>query len=389
MARNPKPWYRNDREAWFVTLNGERHNLGPNREAAFRRFHELMLEPKTRVIASSESLVRIIDEFLEWAQKHRSPETYEWYRYRLQRFAEKHPDLQVSDLKPYHVQRWVDGYRLSVTSRRNYLRTIKRCLRWAMLQGHINQNPIAGLEVPAAERREIVVSADEYAAILAAVTDENFRDLLVVTWETGCRPQESLRVEARHIDVANKRWVFPKSESKNKKLARVVYLTETAFSIVVRRMAAFPTGPLFRNSLDKRWTTDAVNCVFRRIRIKIGQQRMKAAELQPGDAEVQQLVTTLKPTKGVNGESKRKSPRALLTESRRKLRHRQACSLVPQYSLYALRHSWATHALRRGVDPLTVAILMGHSDPSMLAKVYQHLALDPDHLRSQLAKATS
>ncbi len=34
-----------------------------------------------------------------------------------------------------------------------------------------------------------------------------------------------------------------------------------------------------------------------------------------------------------------------------------------------LRHSWATHALERGVDALTVVILMGHRDPSTLAKV--------------------
>ena len=36
--------------------------------------------------------------------------------------------------------------------------------------------------------------------------------------------------------------------------------------------------------------------------------------------------------------------------------------------------------LQKGVDPLTVAILMGHSDPSMLSKVYQHVALNPAHM---------
>ena len=32
---------------------------------------------------------------------------------------------------------------------------------------------------------------------------------------------------------------------------------------------------------------------------------------------------------------------------------------------------------------MTVAILMGHSDPSMLSKVYQHVALNPVHMLSQ------
>lgn len=41
MARSPKPWYRRERKAWFVTIDGKRHNLGPDRKAAFKRFHEL------------------------------------------------------------------------------------------------------------------------------------------------------------------------------------------------------------------------------------------------------------------------------------------------------------------------------------------------------------
>lgn len=54
---------------------------------------------------------------------------------------------------------------------------------------------------------------------------------------------------------------------------------------------------------------------------------------------------------------------------------------------YCLRHSWATRALHRGLDPLTVAILMGHSDPSMLAKVYQRVAHDPEYMRSTARRA--
>jgi hypothetical protein len=43
MPRDPKPWFRKDRDAWFVTINGRRFNLGSDRDAAHTRFHELML----------------------------------------------------------------------------------------------------------------------------------------------------------------------------------------------------------------------------------------------------------------------------------------------------------------------------------------------------------
>jgi hypothetical protein len=44
-----------------------------------------------------------------------------------------------------------------------------------------------------------------------------------------------------------------------------------------------------------------------------------------------------------------------------------------KYCLYAFRHTWCNRALKNGVDPITVSVLMGHADTSMLAKVYQHL----------------
>ena len=389
MSHYPKPFFRPGRRLWYVQIQGKQVNLGPDEVAAFRRYHELMATPKRvlPVTTTSKSLVGIIDSFLEWTRKQKSPHTYEWYRYRLQRFVEKYPNLSVEELKPFHVQEWVDGYQFSVTSRRNYLRSVKRCLKWATRQGYIERSPIADLEVPAGESREGLVSEEEFENLLAQVSDPEFRDLLLVTWETGCRPQESLRVEARHVDLQNRRWVFPKSESKTKRLSRVVYLSDVAFEITQRLVARYPQGQIFRNSNGKPWTTFAVNCAFARLRIRLGKRLIQERRLSVSPDELRKFARGLKPDRTVKGVRMRKSEKLLLQEARRKLTNRLACSLVPNYSLYALRHAWATHALQRGVDSLTVAILMGHQDPSMLARVYQHLALNPNHLLQQARKA--
>ncbi len=74
MARRPKPWYRSARRAWFVTINGIQHNLGPDKKEAHERFYQLMRQPKTRNVAS-QSLAAIIDVFLDWSQMHRSHDT--------------------------------------------------------------------------------------------------------------------------------------------------------------------------------------------------------------------------------------------------------------------------------------------------------------------------
>ncbi len=386
MPKFAKPWFRPQRGVWYVTLDGKQINLGADRTSAFQEYARLIAEPRSREVRSG-SLATVVDAFLEWVHRQRSPDTYEWYRYRLERFVRKYPDHLAADVRPFHVQEWVDGYPIATTTRRNYLRSVKRCLAWASLQGHLDKNPVAGLEIPTGDHREVVVSSEELAAILAAVRNESLRDLLVVSWETGCRPQESLRVEARHVDLANQRWVFPKSESKNKKLSRVVYLSDTAAEITRRLVTLHPTGQLFRNSNGKPWTTFAVNCGFRFIRIRIGKDRMRQQGLAVSDADVAKLIPKLKPMHTVKGREVRKTQADLRHEARQKLTNQMAASLVPNWSLYALRHTWATSALQRGIDPLTVAILMGHSDPSMLSKVYQHVALNPVHMLEQAKKA--
>ncbi len=235
----------------------------------------------------------------------------------------------VSELKAFHVQRWIDSYEhLSNGSKRNYCRAIQRAMRWAEQQGYVERSPIAHMEKPAAGKREIVVPQAEFDRILAITRDRAFRDLLITSWETGCRPQESLRVEARHVDLVNNRWVFPESESKTG-VPRAVYLTEKSLEITNRLILTHPEGRIFRNTRGRPWTTDAVNCRFTTLQKKLGNR----------------------------------------------------------YCLYVLRHTWMNRLLTNGVDSLTVAILAGHADPSTLAKTYQHLSQDPSYLRNALSRA--
>lgn len=374
MPHFPKPFFRKPRNCWCVQIAGKQVNLGPDKEAAFQRYHELMqTSPSAPVLAATPkcpTVPEIADAFLDWVKQERAAKTFEWYQSRLQEFCLRHPDLKVNDLKPFHVQEWVNSRKgLSQTTRRNLVRSVKTCLTWAVRQGYIEKNPIALLQVPSAEHREVTVSPDEFQQLISAIPDGSFRDLVNITWETGCRPQESLRVEARHVDLERRRWVFPKTEAKGKKKPRIVYLTDTALEVTTRLMKDNPTGPLFRNSKGEPWTKDAVNCAFTRVRIRMG----KAIQ--------QNQSTPPIPKHSVRTTRARSQAKAAK-------KRREIALYAPRYSLYALRHAWATRALESGLDGLTVAILMGHSDPSTLARVYQHLSHNPEHLLAQARKAT-
>ncbi len=81
MARRARPWFWKARRCWYVTLDGVRHNLGPDKEWAWDQFHALMRKPSAQRVAS-KSVVGLIDRFLDWVKSKRSPDTYEWYRSR-------------------------------------------------------------------------------------------------------------------------------------------------------------------------------------------------------------------------------------------------------------------------------------------------------------------
>ena len=330
MPKFPKPWFRKDRKAWFVQLHGKQVNLGPNRNDALNKYHELMSKPLQQR-AEPTAVVTILDQFLDWTSKHRAPRTYRWYLDRCQGFADSlPPGLQINNLRPFHVQAWVDAnVKWASGMKRGCIVAVLRALNWAEKMGLIDRTPIRSMEKPPAGKRTQIISATVYRQILTTTKNADFRDLLVAAWETGARPQELTHVEARHVDVENARWVFPPHEAKIKSRPRIVYLSEAVLEITKKRMLQNPNGPIFRNSRGNPWHPYAVNCCFQRIKAKIGQR----------------------------------------------------------FCLYVFRHSFATRSLEAGVDPLTVAILLGHANPAMLSTTYQHLSLNPQHLLAQAKRA--
>ena len=94
----PKPFYRKSRETWYVEVDGRQISLGKDRDATFQRYHEIMATPpderqrRSRGTTSGMNLTELFDRFLDWVQQHRAPDTFLWYQYRLQRFADRFPN---------------------------------------------------------------------------------------------------------------------------------------------------------------------------------------------------------------------------------------------------------------------------------------------------------
>jgi integrase/recombinase XerC len=339
MPHYPQPFYRTARKAWYVQIEGKQYRLHEDRDEAFKKYHTLMAQAGHLVetaesSAASPKVTEVLERFLEWVQNNRAAGTYSSYKERLQSFIDYLREqsllfLVADQLKPYHLRDWADSHKnWAAGMKRGRIGAVQRAFNHALEDSFIPRNPISKIRKPAQGRRETPIPLEAYETILASSASGAFKDLITVAWETGARPQELLRVEVKHVDLSNTRWVFESKKSKGKKKARVIYLNAKALEIVQRLAREAKAGALFRNNDGNPWHHHAVACVFSRLKEKLGKK----------------------------------------------------------YALVDFRHAWATRALKAGLGVVTVANLMGHSSPQMLASVYQHLDQDQEHLREVFKK---
>jgi integrase len=421
MARTPRPWYRAERDEWRVIVRGTDHCLG-NHPAGFPaprkqrgkwnvpqpvvdRFHELLATKADVVPPLSEpdriAVADVFEKFLDWCSKNRSERTYEWSRNHIQSFitalkARKigPAEFPAEELRPFHVNEWVDSHKVVLAGRRpwgpNHCRgaitAVQRAFSWAESQGHIAKSPIRHIEKPPPRRREQVLSPADFDRLLGLVTDEPFRDVLEFCWETGCRVQEVRQLETAHYKPERGRFELPPDKTKGKKRWRLIYLTPRATEIVTRLAPLRPAGPIFRNADGNAWTAASFNNRFCRIQKRLGREHLGKAT--PDAARVKVLADALPKQRKVAGVSVAKTEKELLREARKKLSARAAAKLGAKYALTAIRHSFCQRLLEAGVDHTTVAALMGHSNAVMVATTYSHMDQAKDFLREELLRAS-
>ncbi len=341
MARtSEKPWYRESRKAWYMTLEGEQIPLGKDARLARIEFHRVMEDYEKKQGTQKAKTPRaprvknVHTEFLSWVKDNRAERTFDWYDSHIKGFEESLGAnlnrMKVIDLNPNHVYSWVNhkshkGW--GTTFKRGAIVAIQRVYNWASRNLSI-PSPLGSMEKPTAETRDNHLTQKDFDKLMTFVRGKNFRDLLEFVWATGCRPQELRAIEADFCHLDRKTIEFPVKDSKGKKAKRVILLQTKALELVKRLMEKYPDGPIFRNEDGNPWTAYAINCNFQRI-----------------------------------------SKRSKLS-----------------YALYDIRHSFCQRMLESGIDHIAAAEILGHRNAIMIAKVYSHMAKAHGHLRSELRK---
>lgn len=338
-----KPYFRNFDGWWYAQINqgGKRkqHKLvkGKDKEQdAYRAFCRLMADETGELPdQTAQTVATVCDFFLDRSQRDCKASTYELYKSFLQSFCDRYGRIHVSQLKHFHITKWLDAHPTWKACRRHAALAAKRAFRWCFLQGLIGKDPLATFKPEPGNSRSRVLSAGERKLILASIKDQPFRDFVFAMQETGCRPGEASAVTAADVNLDLGVWVLAKHKTAKKTgRPRVIYLTAPMIELCRRLVERFPAGPLFRGPRgQKPFNKNSIRCRFRRLREKLPQ------------------------LKGVVA--------------------------------YTFRATFATNALENGVGVAQVAELLGHTSTEMLMKHYSMLSQRVQHLREMAQKATA
>jgi integrase len=360
--KQPKPWFRKAKNAWYVEIENTQHFLGrhpadatpPQKSKKTRQwnpppaildaFHKLMAEqsrPCENIPAIPLSVVQVCDQFLGHSQKHNDAETYKWYKSYLDDLCNYRDQeagilglLPAAELRPFHVSHWLDAHPKWKTGRGCAVRAVKRAFCWADSEEILSPNPIKKVPREPVPSRGRILTRKQRQEILGAVQDQPFCLFVEAMQESGCRPSEVSRVTAHDVNLELGVWQLPKHKTRKKtNRPRVVYLTPRLLEITRELMQKHPQGPLFRSPRGGRpFTKQGICSRFWRLRKKLPHLKDAIA--------------------------------------------------------YAYRASFTTEALQNGVGVAQVAELLGHTTTEMVMKHYSHIREQTNYMRKIAEQAT-
>lgn len=115
---------------------------------------------------------------------------------------------------------------------------LRKALNLAVRWGWIDRNPASGVRRNAEQKRNRYLSRDEISRLIEALDNHPERssaDAILFMLLTGCRKSEALNAKWDHLDLAQRIWTKPSSETKQRREHRVPYSSVVAEILEQRR----------------------------------------------------------------------------------------------------------------------------------------------------------
>jgi integrase len=274
MARPGKPWLHRGR--WVAKIGGVLVTLGTEEAAARAEFARRTGQRLPVTVAD------VCARYLAWIDSRGSdlsPVTHEIYHQHTRAAVAGMGSVLVSELRGIDVLDWLAGRKdFSTSTRAAYGRQLRRVLRWACGVGLIDRDPLDRCPLPTIQARKLAITDDDARAVLAAIKQQQFHDLISFLWLTGCRPSEAFQLRSTDIDKAgNVVYLQLHKTARKTGRPRCIPLCEAASQILSRLISTAPPGlPLFRNRDGRPWALSQVSCRLRYLAAHCGAPRVTA-----------------------------------------------------------------------------------------------------------------
>lgn len=278
-------------------------------------------------VDSRLTVARLADLWLDDRKRKIQPTTFDSYQRYAQSLVDRWGKVQARDIREHHIDRWINA-RESWDGCRSLATTIARMIfRFGKRKGYLDNNPLSDMRGEGTKARK---PADPGALdkVGDGIRSDEFSDLWAFMRATGVRPGEARSLEADRIDLEAMVAVV-----KGKRGFRLIVLTSEAAEPLRRAVARHSDGVVFRNTKGEAWSPGALSEQVRRARKRSGAGQVVA---------------------------------------------------------YNARGDFATRAHAAGVDPATIAELLGHKDTVRLRILLTHyLNVGEDTLREAVERVAA
>lgn len=343
--------YRRADGRWEAALGvgGRRQRyVGPSQRDVRTRLVAARRAVEQGIVVSGSS--QRVDEYLRQWLEHSVRPSVRWTTHRayslcMRRLSPLVGHLRLTALTPQAVQAAYAALLHQGLSRRTVEQThtvLHRALRQAVLWGLMFRNPTEAVTVPRPSRREMqTLTEEEVGRLFQASRGHRLHALWALLATTGLRIGEALGLLWSDVDFASGRLVVNRALQRQPGIGYVFVEPKTAKS---RRTVYLAQGTLASLAEHRR--------------------RQREDQLAAGpEWNNSGLVFTTPVGRPVDGTWAIKWFHRALEEAG-----------LPRLRLHDLRHTAATHLLRRGVHPKVVQELLGHSTISLTLDTYSHVA---------------
>jgi integrase len=278
--------------------------------------------------------------------------------------------LSIEQLQQFFNQKQKS---LSVKSLRNIYNMLHACLDQAIINGHLLRNPIQGVKLPSAPKKEIsILSPIEQAALHAAASTSPTLSAfgIIFTLSTGIRLGELIGLQWADVDHFNHTIRIRRTVGRLQKIDESGNL--------IPKVPGVPTTEIVARSpksVNARRTIPLFPQVWNDLMTYYDKQREMLWEQGVSITPTTPIFST---SAGIVYE-----PRTYEDLFKRTLK----AAGVQDINFHALRHTFATRALEAGMDIKVLSSILGHAQASTTLNLYAHAL--PDHKRQSMDKMSS